>query len=95
VSVPVKELPDGYSSPGITILASKGDSSMAKVLKCSDVTPGCDFEIRGTSEDEVLKKADEHAKTAHNMQEMPLDVLSKVRNAIHDEADTATMKVSA
>jgi predicted small metal-binding protein len=34
---------------------------MTKVLKCSDVTPGCNFEICGTSEDEVLKKADEHA----------------------------------
>ncbi len=39
---------------------------MAKVLNCSDVTPGCNFEIRGNSEDEVLKKANEHAKTAHN-----------------------------
>jgi predicted small metal-binding protein len=50
---------------------------MTKVLKCSDVTPGCNFEIRGNSEDEVLKKANEHAKTAHNMQSMPPEVLSK------------------
>jgi predicted small metal-binding protein len=40
---------------------------MRKVLKCSDVKPGCDFEIRGNSEDEVMKKAAEHAKTVHNM----------------------------
>jgi predicted small metal-binding protein len=58
---------------------------MAKVLKCRDVTPGCNFEIRGDSEDEVLKKADEHAKTAHDMQNMSPDVVSKVRSAIHDE----------
>jgi predicted small metal-binding protein len=68
---------------------------MTKVLKCSDVTPGCNFEIRGNSEGEVLMKADEHAKTAHNMQEMPPDVLSKVRSAIHDEGGTATKKVGA
>ena len=68
---------------------------MTKVLKCSDVTPGCDFEIRGNSEDEVLKKADEHAKTAHNMQSMPPDVLSKVRSAIRDEGGAATKKVGA
>ena len=68
---------------------------ITKVLKCSDVTPGCNFEIRGESEDEVLKKADEHAKTAHNMENMTPDVLSKVRSAIHDEGGTATKKVGA
>jgi predicted small metal-binding protein len=67
---------------------------MAKVLKCSDITPGCNFEIRGNSEDEVLKKADEHAKTAHNMQNMPPDVLSKVRSVIHDE-ETGAKKAGA
>jgi hypothetical protein len=36
---------------------------MAKVLKCGDVVPGCDFEMRGNSEEEVLQKAAEHAKT--------------------------------
>jgi predicted small metal-binding protein len=67
---------------------------MTKVLKCSDVTPGCNFEIRGNSEDEVLKKANEHAKTAHNMQSMPPEVLSKARAAIHDEGE-ATKKAGA
>ena len=67
---------------------------MTKVLKCSDITPGCNFEIRGNSEDEVLKKADEHAKTAHNMQTMPPEVLSKARAAIHDEGQS-TKKATA
>ena len=62
---------------------------MTKVLKCGDVVPGCNFEMRGNSEDEVLKKANEHAKTAHNMQNMPPDVLSKVRAAIHDERESS------
>jgi len=56
---------------------------MAKVLKCSDLNPGCNFEARGNSDDEVLKKAAEHAKTAHNMPSIPPDVLSKARSAIH------------
>jgi predicted small metal-binding protein len=67
---------------------------MTKVLKCGDVVPGCNFEMRGNSEDEVLKKANEHAKTAHNMQYMPPDVLSKVRAAIRDEGE-ATKKAGA
>ena len=68
---------------------------MAKVLKCSDVNPGCNVEIRGNSEDEVLKKATDHAKTAHNMQNIPPDVLSKVRSAIHDEGATGAKKAGA
>jgi predicted small metal-binding protein len=58
---------------------------MAKVLKCSDLMPGCDFEARGNSEDEVLNAAAEHAKTAHNLTEITPELQSKVRSAIHDE----------
>ena len=67
---------------------------MTKVLKCGDVVPGCNHEMRGNSEDEVLKQANEHAKTAHNMQNMPPEVLNKVRAAIHDEGQ-ATKKAGA
>ncbi len=59
---------------------------MTKVLKCNDVKPGCDFEIRGNSEEEVMKKAGEHAKAAHNIQEITPELASKVRGAIHDES---------
>jgi predicted small metal-binding protein len=62
---------------------------MTKVLKCSDVTPGCNAEIHGNSEAEVLKKAAAHAKSAHNMQSMSPDVLSRVRSAIHDAGEAA------
>jgi len=67
---------------------------MTKVLKCGDVVPGCNHEMRGNSEDEVLKQANEHAKTAHNMHNMPPEVLNKVRAAIHDEGQ-ATRKAGA
>jgi predicted small metal-binding protein len=61
-----------------------------KVLKCNDVNPGCSFEARGNTEEEVLKKGAEHAKIAHNMREIPADVLSMVRGAIRDQAETAS-----
>ena len=63
---------------------------MTKVLKCNDVNPGCSFEALGNSEEEILKKAAEHAKTAHNMREIPADVLSKVRGAIRDQGEGAS-----
>ena len=68
---------------------------MTKVLKCSDVNPGCNIEIRGNSEDEVPKKAAEHAKTAQNMQNIPPDTMSKVKGAIHDESEARTQKAGA
>jgi predicted small metal-binding protein len=65
---------------------------MAKVLKCNDLNPGCSFEARGNSEEDVLKTAAEHAKTVHNMKEIPPDVLSKARRAVHDESEARGQK---
>lgn len=58
---------------------------MAKVLRCNDLMPGCPFEARGASEEEVLGQAAEHAATAHNITEISDELVSKVRGAIHDE----------
>jgi predicted small metal-binding protein len=58
---------------------------MAKVLRCDEFVPGCPFEARGASEEEVLMQAADHGKTAHGMTEMPLEMVSKVRAAIRDE----------
>ncbi len=58
---------------------------MAKVLRCNDLMPGCSFEARGDSEEEVLAQAAEHAKTAHDMTEIPEGVMNAVRGAIRDE----------
>ena len=59
---------------------------MAKVLRCNDLMPGCPFEAKGDSEDEVLAKAAEHAKTAHGISEIPAGMLPQVKAAIRDEA---------
>ncbi len=58
---------------------------MAKVLKCRDVGMDCDFVARADTKEDLLKMAGEHAKTVHNMETIPDDVLEKVRAAIHDE----------
>ncbi len=58
---------------------------MAKVLRCKDVGMDCDFEVRATTEDEILRQAGEHANTAHGMKEIPPEVVAKVRAAIRDE----------
>ncbi len=58
---------------------------MAKVLRCKDVGMDCDFEARAETEEEVLKQAAEHAAAEHDMQEIPQEVLAKVRAAICSE----------
>ena len=58
---------------------------MAKVLKCSDLVPGCNAVIEGKDESEVMANGSEHAKTAHNMATIPPDMAAKVKAAIKDK----------
>lgn len=55
---------------------------MAKELRCGDVMPGCAFVADGATEEEVLKKAAQHAKDKHNVQELTADLVVKVKAAI-------------
>jgi predicted small metal-binding protein len=58
---------------------------MAKVVTCRDVGVDCDFVARGQTEQEVLKKCAEHARSEHGMTELPADLAVKVKAAIRDE----------
>jgi predicted small metal-binding protein len=55
---------------------------MAKELRCRDVGLNCDFQARGETEDEVLRQAATHARTEHQITEMPPELSAKVRAAI-------------
>ena len=39
---------------------------MAKVLYCNDLVPGCKFEARGNSEEEVLAEIADHIAITHD-----------------------------
>jgi predicted small metal-binding protein len=58
---------------------------MGKVLRCSEVSVDCDFVARGKTEEEVLKKAAEHAKTYHNIKKITNDHIRKWFEAIYDD----------
>jgi predicted small metal-binding protein len=83
--------------PSIPLIPSylRKETNMTKVLKCNDLNPGCTFEARGNTDEDVLKKAAEHAKTAHNMEEIPSDVLDKARSAIRDEGKAHGQKAGS
>ena len=55
---------------------------MAKELRCGDVMPGCTFVASGATEEEVLKKAAQHAKEKHNVKELKPDLVAKVKAAM-------------
>lgn len=58
---------------------------MSKVIYCNKVNPSseCDHVIRGESEEEVLRKAGDHAKE-HGLETTP-ELIEKVRASIEDE----------
>lgn len=58
---------------------------MAKVLACKDMGADCRFVARADTEEEMFQQAAEHAQAAHNMREIPADVLAKARSLIRDE----------
>lgn len=49
-------------------------------FKC--IAKTCPFEASAPTEAELMKKIVEHAKTVHNMDPMPPDILAKVKAAI-------------
>jgi predicted small metal-binding protein len=51
-----------------------------------DVGMDCDFVAKGETEEDVLQQCADHARSAHNMTEIPAEIVDKVRVAIHDEA---------
>ncbi len=55
---------------------------MTKQLRCRDIGMNCDFEARGNTEEEVLRQASTHARTAHQITEMPPELAAKVKAAI-------------
>ena len=58
---------------------------MAKVLRCGDLMPGCNFVAEGKDVAEVMAKSAEHAKKAHGMSQIPPDLAKKVQAAIKDK----------
>ena len=55
---------------------------MAKALKC--LKEGCTFEVQGNSVDDVLVKLKMHAMIAHQMPQLPPDLIEKAKTAVRD-----------
>jgi predicted small metal-binding protein len=59
---------------------------MAKTISCKDMGKGeCSFVARGANEAEALKSLAEHARTVHNMKDIPPEMITKARQVMKDE----------
>lgn len=58
---------------------------MAKMLKCSELMPGCNTVIVGKDVDEVFAKAEAHARKEHNMTIITPHVMSQIEAAIREK----------
>ncbi|HTP65195.1 MAG TPA: DUF1059 domain-containing protein [Geobacteraceae bacterium] len=58
---------------------------MAKMLECASVDPssGCNYTVKGETEEEVLQKAALHAKE-HGINEVTPELMNQVKAHIHD-----------
>ena len=55
---------------------------MGKELRCGDLMKGCQQVIKADTEQELLQKAGEHAKSAHQVQTVSPEMAAKVKAAI-------------
>jgi predicted small metal-binding protein len=58
---------------------------MPKTFTCRDVGVDCEWKVRGTDQEDVMRKIRDHARTVHKMDPIPADLERKVRTAIRDE----------
>ena len=57
---------------------------MMKVLSCRDVGVNCDFQARGKTVDEVIRKATDHAKKDHHIEKVTKEYLDSWKRKIHE-----------
>ena len=60
---------------------------MRKILECRAIVPGCNFIARADSDEELLRKAAEHARSVHGVDRMTEPLKAKIKAAIHEQAE--------
>jgi predicted small metal-binding protein len=58
---------------------------MTLVVNCRDIGFDCDGVVRAETEDELLQKVAEHAKSIHNLDEVTPEIVEKVKSVIRVE----------
>lgn len=57
---------------------------MAKKFSCGEVVDGCAWSTQAQTDEEIFRNIAEHAKSAHGITEIPVELLQKVKSKIQD-----------
>lgn len=55
-----------------------------KTLKCRDAGYDCDWETSSNDENEILRRAEEHARQRHGMTQMDQKTREKIQSSIRE-----------
>lgn len=58
---------------------------MAKMLRCSNIVPGCTFIATGKTSEEVLRRASEHVRVKHKFRGMSPEVIAVIHGAFLED----------
>jgi len=53
-----------------------------KEFRCGTLVPGCDAAFKSETEDEILQHIAAHARDEHGMDEVPPEVVDRIRAAL-------------
>ena len=53
-----------------------------KEFRCGVLVPGCSATFEGESDDEILQQVATHARDEHGMDEVPPEVVDRIRAAL-------------
>ncbi len=68
-------------------LRNNPNARQGKQFRCADVGhTSCNWSVVGHSEDEVMRKAEQHGREAHGMNNIDDNTRQKIRGAIRDKA---------
>jgi predicted small metal-binding protein len=68
---------------------------MAKILRCSEIIPGCTFVATGKTPEEVFEHASEHVRLVHKFHSMSPEVIAVIRGTVLEENSGRTPHVRA
>jgi predicted small metal-binding protein len=55
-----------------------------KQFRCGELIPGCEAAFQGETEDEVLAQVGAHARDEHGMDEVPPEVIDRIRASMSE-----------
>ena len=53
-------------------------------MSCCAMSPGCNFVICAKTEEEIFEEVKYHARTVHQMSDIPKELYERARSAIRD-----------